>query len=594
MRFFSVFTSHRDADNVENVSKPNSISIKSATLWLFFIILTGFLIRIIGITYDLPAVYHTDEPYLVKNALWMGAHRSLKPFFYTYPTLYSYLLLIAYGIYFLLGNILGAFRDALDFGVQFIVNPTNFYLIGRCISVAFGTATGILVYFLGKDSYDSQKIGLLSALFLMVSYAHKFHSQTAVPDVTMIFFATLAMIFIIKIPSGEWKTYLFAGLFAGFSISTKYNSGFLVVAILVAHIIALRQQNQFKIPNIILNKKLGLAYGACLVAFFVASPYWILDVGGYIQEFRNITAHMSSGHLGETEGIPWLWVITSAAQRELLLGVFYFVGLGYALYKRKSSDIIFLGFILPTFLYVGSWEKKGLDYLYPIFPVLAILAARVLISISSKTNTLQKLAYLIIFLVVIPTGIKSSWHTFKMTRKDTRTIAQEWIEGNIPSGTRIGFDWYTFCPNLFDPTKYTDDSGISGEVGNQELINRINQKMGDRRTYHLIPIFEHEDSTIWEGIPPDIISEWRDNSYVKEIFSIRCKSVSELKKEGVEYVMISSFSYEMPEPSRGKPIYYFYKRREKTYNEIMKNAHLEKKIPSRPSHLGPTIKIYSL
>lgn len=567
---------------------------KSAALWLFFIILIGFLIRIVGITYGLPAVYHTDEPYLVKNALWMGAHRSLKPFFYTYPTLYSYLLLIAYGIYFVLGSIFGAFRDAMDFGVQFIVNPTNFYLIGRGISVIFGTATGILVYFLGNDSYNSKKIGLLAALFLMISYAHKFHSQTAVPDVTMIFFATLAMLFIIKIPSGGWKLYLFAGLFAGFSISTKYNSGFLVIAILVAHIIALRQQTKFKIIKIFLDKRLWLAYGACLVAFFAASPYWILDVGSYIQEFRNITAHMSSGHLGETEGIPWLWVLTSAAKRELLLGVVYFVGFGYAIIKRKSSDIIFLGFILPTFLYVGSWEKKGLDYLYPIFPVLAILAARFLISISSKTNTLQKLSYLIIFLVVIPTGIKSSWHTFKMTRKDTRTIAQNWIEENIPSGTRIGFDWYTFDPNLFDPTKYTDDSGISGEVGNQALINRINQKIGDRRIYNLIPIFEHEEATIWEGIPPTIKSEWQDNSYVQEIFSIRCKSVSDLKKEGVEYVMISSFSYDMPEPSPGKPIYYFYKRREKTYNEIMKTAYLEKIITSRPSHLGPTIKIYSL
>ena len=371
-------------------------------LWLLLIIFIGFLIRIIGIGYGLPAVYHTDEPYLVKNALWMGAHHSLRPYFYTYPTLYSYLLLIVYGVFFVVGKISGIFRNSLDFGIQFIVNPTYFYLIGRFISVLFGTATGIVVYFIGKIGYGSRKVGLLSALFLMVLFTHKSHSQLVVPDVTMIFFSSLSLIFSLSIIKGGWKNYFIAGFFAGLAISTKYNCGFLVIAILVAHLVYHFGNREVGSTywRILFDKNIWIAIFACIFAFLLGSPYWVLDFRGFWGELRNTSAHMQAGHLGETNGISWLWIFISIIQNEFLVGILLILGGIYAVIRHNKSDLVLLAFVISTFLYVGSWQKKGLDYLYPIFPILAVFASRFIFNFINQTNQLRKSTYLIIFLII--------------------------------------------------------------------------------------------------------------------------------------------------------------------------------------------------
>jgi hypothetical protein len=39
-------------------------------------------------------------------------------------------------------------------------------------------------------------------------------------------------------------------------------------------------------------------------------------------------------------------------------------------------------------------------------------------------------------------------HDVLLTRRDTRTLAKEWIEENLPAGSKIGTDWPVFGPPL--------------------------------------------------------------------------------------------------------------------------------------------------
>ena len=70
------------------------------------ILLAGFLLRVWGIAFGLPFLYHADEPIIVNHALAFGAG-DLNPHFFKIPPLVSYLLFACYGIYYLVGGFHG-------------------------------------------------------------------------------------------------------------------------------------------------------------------------------------------------------------------------------------------------------------------------------------------------------------------------------------------------------------------------------------------------------------------------------------------------------------------------------------------------------
>src|SRR3989338_5696232 len=97
---------------------------------LFFILGVGFILRLVGVQFGLPDIYHADEPIIVNHAVQYGSW-DFNPHFFWIPPLTSYLLFIAYGFYFLFGVVVGWFSSLEDFKVLFLADPTSFYLIAR-------------------------------------------------------------------------------------------------------------------------------------------------------------------------------------------------------------------------------------------------------------------------------------------------------------------------------------------------------------------------------------------------------------------------------------------------------------------------------
>ena len=75
--------------------------------YLYGILLTAFLLRFLGVFDGLPAIYNSTEHFLAKFTLKMAANKTLDPGFYIYPSFYQYLLVILYGVYFIVGFLLG-------------------------------------------------------------------------------------------------------------------------------------------------------------------------------------------------------------------------------------------------------------------------------------------------------------------------------------------------------------------------------------------------------------------------------------------------------------------------------------------------------
>ena len=76
----------------------------SKNRWLLAgILLLALALRITGIQFGLPHLYHADEPIVVNHALAYGAG-DLNPHFFKIPPLVSYLLFVVYGAAYLIGR----------------------------------------------------------------------------------------------------------------------------------------------------------------------------------------------------------------------------------------------------------------------------------------------------------------------------------------------------------------------------------------------------------------------------------------------------------------------------------------------------------
>ena len=158
---------------------------------LLAILVLALALRLKGIAYGLPYSFvNADESMVVPKA-FQAARGHLNPQFFYYPSLYFYLTgalyLLAAPVWWLLGhgNLLAL--------TSFVVDPGPYFLLGRLLSVAMGTASVYLVYRLGRDAFG-RPAGLLAALFLAVAPLHVAYSHMAVTDVTAVAFSLLALV----------------------------------------------------------------------------------------------------------------------------------------------------------------------------------------------------------------------------------------------------------------------------------------------------------------------------------------------------------------------------------------------------------------
>jgi hypothetical protein len=118
---------------------------------LLIVLAVAFVLRIWGWRYCLPYGFgHVDEEVIIRDAMRMGASHSLKPAFFDYPALYTYLSLVAIGIKFVVWRILGVYSSPNDLALEYALRPGYIHLAVRLVSILAGTLTVGLTYMLGK------------------------------------------------------------------------------------------------------------------------------------------------------------------------------------------------------------------------------------------------------------------------------------------------------------------------------------------------------------------------------------------------------------------------------------------------------------
>jgi hypothetical protein len=440
---------------------PSSSKLSRSTVFLLILVLAAAT-RFWGIGWGLPHTYHADENFFGQKAMRF-LEGDLNPHFFHVPTLHMYTLAGLWKVYYETEKASGNARTMAEFRETYIQFPEVFFLIGRFLTVLMGVGTVLLLYLLGKRMFGP-RAGAIAALLLVFSLEHARMSHDMLPDVPMVFFLVLAFLSIWNIAEkGRTRDYLWAGVAAGLAMTTKYGGLLLFIPIFLAHIYRIRETKR-PAREIILSPRLigsGLVF---LAVFVLGSPYVVLDFPKFFRDFKWQSGHLTEeGHFGDsTAHSAFLFYLrygfmenVGIVSQFLVLGGFFL-----ALFRRQKRDLVLLSYPLVQFALISLWGARATRYLLPLAPFFALIGAvfldRLLACGDRKfapVGTTRKrrivwatVSCLLTAAIIAPSAIRLGKLDTALAGLDSRTRAKEWIEYNIPKGTRIALESY--CPPI--------------------------------------------------------------------------------------------------------------------------------------------------
>ncbi len=531
----------------------------AGALLLAAILILALILRLDGITWGLPhSLINIDETVVVPKGFSV-ARGHVNPQFFLYPSFFFYLLA---AVDLLAAPVLWVARGQNPLSMAaFVVDPGPYYLLGRLVSAAFGTASVYLIYRLGREAYG-RPAGLVGALFLAVLPLHVAYSHMAVTDVTATAISLLALVLLHEAGRGRGRRWLIAGAAAaGLATSTKYNLGMLVLPATVAAIYACRGEAASRVAaggqaaRVWLRLLAARLYAPMLAAFVLGSPFVLLDAPHFVRDFIRQNGIQSRGWLGYENTPNGFWYNLST-NLEGTLGIVLLVlalaGIVWALVRRTRIDLILAPYVVVYFVYVSTWKALADRYLLPILPLLVLLAARLLADVlclkgRRRAVAIPLVAVLIAAALVVP--LSSSLRFDRgLAGADTRLIAKAWVERAVPEGSVIAAENYG--PPLVPREDEVHFAGASRSVASYRLLSLKLPSPGVPEPTH---------SMAW------------------------------LRGEGAEYVIVASTVYDrvLRAPSVYPDVVAFYRHLES-------EAELVKVFTPGAGEQGPVIKIYRL
>lgn len=255
------------------------------------------------------------------------------------------------------------FQFILSLGFRFTgVND----LIGRLFSVVAGLATLYIVYQLGTLLYN-RKVGLCAALFMALMPYHVIVTRQVLLDGPMVLFSTLTLYMMARFATTQRPAWLYAaGVGMGLTFLTKETGIILLGAIYV--FLSLSPAIRVRMRDLIVSM-------VCMVAVIV--PHFItLSLVGRTktaQQFLLWQLFRRSNHELDFYISTVPFVIGPLV---ILVAV---IGLWLLRRERTWRETLLVAWVLVPTVFFQLWPVKGFQYLLPIAPALALLAARAVI-----------------------------------------------------------------------------------------------------------------------------------------------------------------------------------------------------------------------
>lgn len=426
---------------------------------LFIVVFIGLLalaVRLWGIEFGFPHVHcGIDEDHAASLAMRYG-RGSFKPDSLWWPTLHSYLLFVLYAAYYALGRLFGEFGSLFDFQKLYFTDPQSFYLIGRIFSAVSGALSAVLLFLMAKRVY-SRRVGFLAALFLALNFMHIRESQYSRPDILGGVFMALAFMAIVSLKNK--KDYLLAGIYTGLAASAKYQFILLIFPALVAHFIPEPSEEKKSWGSRLLHPGPPIMLLAVFIAFFATSPYIVLNLKVMLADVFSAASVQVDllAKYGFKSSFQYHYQLSFLQGIGLPLMIAAALGILQSLAGPKKADIVLLSFTAIYYLSITLGESVYMRYAMPLLFPLLVFSAKFADSCIGAVDSLSLpkpgkavfTALLLAALLYLPARKVFSYNSL-LAEKDNRVVAAEWIEANIPGGSRLAFAavWWPEFPTL--------------------------------------------------------------------------------------------------------------------------------------------------
>ena len=385
-------------------------------LFILFVLLT-----LPGLEWGAPGSWNPDEIVFKVDWAFNGKmdYFDLKNF--DYPSLPKYIM-------FGLGKIV--------YGLGY--TTFDFILDARILSVLLGGLIVILTYYLAKRMNLAYPYVLLTGLLMvsagiLVQNAHYAHN-----DLYMLIFALLVIHALFSYIGGKNRLWFYAAtIFAGFSLSSKYNG--IAVVPLVVFVYVLVENKALLKDRLRTLETLLISAVLTFSAYALGTPRAILDASFY---FRNmLPAFFKHGAFGHRPDVPrgyigqWSTIIETYGWLFFILAstalVWVVVRLVQAYREKKWGQeesqvlILFLFIALMDFPILFSYNYQGRFFLM-LLPPLAVLITMMMRDVSKRWHIgVSRAAWVFVSLVIV-VGFMRVGSTMLLFLNDARIPASSY------------------------------------------------------------------------------------------------------------------------------------------------------------------------
>ena len=406
--------------------------------------------------------FHPDEHNIIKSLSNMSPRNlDFNPRFFEYPSFFIYFVGILLGMV----SITGLVKVTSDISYYFAYPGEMgiFFLTGRA-GVVLLSVLGVIFLYRAAENFFDRKTAFFSSVILAVTPLYVINSHFMTVDIPMVFWIILLLYFLsLFMKSSTMKYFYMACIAAGFAAGTKYPAFFTWLLLPLVYSCVKGRAKALLSPGSVKGFLLAV------FAFFLSTPYAVFDFSGFKRDvlYQVETRGFAQGanpalRIPEFLSNSGVVLISGFS----LLVILVAGGIIYALVKRGREKIFLAGLfsaLLPIFLTGGL---KYARYYLIILPFAAVLASSFIVYLGGKRFARHAAAKILLALLLAAPLVKSLSYSVHMSKQDIRIDAAEFIEENIPRGSKIIF---TKDPWIFEvpPVNVYNYTVLVAEKGNK-------------------------------------------------------------------------------------------------------------------------------
>lgn len=400
------------------------------------LVLAALLLGLWGNDTGLPYSYNADEnSHFVPRAIGLFGH-GLNPHYFVNPPGYTYLLHWLFGQRFDGGGgVMG----------QFARDPTPVFLTARAASAVLLALAVWFLYLAGARLFDDRRIGVLAAGVLGFSFLPVFYGHLGLNDVPTLAPICIALFGVAGVQRfGRIPHLILAGAGLGAAAAFKYTGGVVLLPLLAAALLRRETRRGLDRRQMLLYG-LPLAGLTAVVTFLLLNPYAVGDWSEFTADLahQTQTADEAGGKLGliADNGITYyLWTLTWGLGWVPLLAAV--TGVVTLLSDRPRIAAVLLPAPVLFLVFMGAQERWFGRWLLPIYPLLALIAAHAVVTLSAfvwRRAPRLTIPLLVVGAIILwGQGLLAAIHIGGvLSRPDTRTLARAWMVDNVPERSKI-------------------------------------------------------------------------------------------------------------------------------------------------------------